>query len=144
EWWSRVEELTLSALERLGEASAQELGRHVPELKTQIRLAEGKSYSGTQSVATWMLMQLSAEGKIVRGRPRGSWISSQYRWSPIDRWLPGGLPEVEVEQAQAALLRQWLHAFGPGTLDDLKWWSGLGLGEVKRAVASLPDVLEVQ
>jgi hypothetical protein len=142
-WWAEVEKATLTALERLGEATAQELGRHVPELKTQIRLAEGKSYAGTQSVATWMLHQLAAEGRLVRGRPLGSWISSQYRWSLMTRWLPRGLPSLPTHEAQAILIRDWLHAFGPGTLEDVKWWTGLTVGEVKRAFASL-DVVEVE
>jgi hypothetical protein len=141
-WWARVEQSTLEALRQRGEATAQQLGQDVPELKTQIRLAEGKSYAGTQSIATWMLMQLSAEGLIVRGRPLGSWISSQYRWAPIDRWLPDGLLTLPTPSAQATLIGEWLRAFGPGTLEDLKWWSGLTMGEVKRAVQSL-EVIEV-
>jgi hypothetical protein len=141
-WWERVEAATLAALERLQLATAQELGREVPGLRTQIRLAEGKNYKGTQSVATWMLMQLSAEGRIVRAQPRGSWISSQYRWASIDAWLPGGLPALSTSAAQATLVREWLRAFGPGTLEDVKWWSGLTMGEVKRAVNAL-DVVEV-
>jgi hypothetical protein len=137
-WWSSVAEATVAALERRGEATAQELGNDVPELKTQIRLAEGKSYAGATSIATWMLMVLSAEGRVVRGRPRGTWISSQYRWAPLD-----GLPEMPTPEAQTQLVRGWLHAFGPGTLDDLKWWSGLTMGEVRRAVHNL-DVAEVE
>ena len=54
------------------------------------------------------------KGKIVRGRPRGSWISSQYRWAPIDAWLPGGLPAARHAVAQVALIGAWLRAFGPG------------------------------
>jgi len=142
EWWTRVEQATLAALDKRGEATAQELGRDVPELKTQIRLAEGKSYAGTQSIATWMLMQLSAEGKVVRGRPRGSWISSQYRWAPLASWLPEGLAALPTPVAQVRLVREWLSAFGPGTLEDVKWWSGLSMGEVKRALQAL-DVVEL-
>jgi hypothetical protein len=141
-WWASVAEATLAALEKRRLATAQELGQDVPELKTQILRAEGKSYAGTQSIATWMLMQLSAEGRIVRGQPRGSWISSQYRWAPIDAWLPDGLADLPTATAQTALVREWLRAFGPGSLDDLKWWSGLTMGEVKRALAAL-DTVEV-
>jgi hypothetical protein len=133
-----VAERTVAELKKLGEATAQELGRHVPELKQQIRVAEGKSYAATQSIATWMLMQLSAEGRIVRGRPRGSWISSQYRWLPVEARV-----HVPLAEAQLALLREWLRAFGPGTLQDLKWWSGLTMGEVRRALAGL-QVVEVE
>ncbi|MBV9581280.1 MAG: AlkZ family DNA glycosylase [Chloroflexi bacterium] len=142
-WWTSVERATLAALRSRGEATAQELSQDVPELKTQILRGEGKSYAGTQSVATWMLMYLSAEGKIVRGRPRGSWISSQYRWAPVEAWLPGGLADLPTPEAQVRLLREWLRAFGPGTYTDLKWWTGLTMGDVKRAVHSL-DVVQVE
>ena len=43
---------------------------------------------------------------------------------------------------RATAFRRWLKAFGPGTVVDLKWWTGLTLGEVKRALAC-PDAVEV-
>jgi hypothetical protein len=137
-----VENATVAALEIRREATAQELGQDVPALKTQVRLAQGKSYEGVQSIATWILNQLAADARIVRGRPRGSWTSTQYRWAPIDAWLPDGLAFVQTPPAQSTLVREWLHTFGPGTLDDLRWWTGLTLGEIKRAVQTL-DVVEV-
>jgi hypothetical protein len=139
-WMQRVERATLAALEARREATAQQLGEDVPELRTRIRVAAGKSYEGVQSVTTRILMLLSAEGKVVRGRPRGSWTSSQYHWAPIDAWLPGGLATLPTADAQVRLVREWLHAFGPGTLDDLKWWTGLSVAEVKRATARLECV----
>ena len=139
-WMASVEQATLAALARRGSATAQELGKDVPDLRTQITMVEGKSYGGAVGIATRVLMQLSADGHIVRGRPRGSWISSQYQWWPIDGWLPGGLPDCETAEAQVELIRRWLGAFGPGTLTDLKWWTGLTMGEVKRALAQLATV----
>jgi len=141
-WLHELEDATAQALRRRGEATALELAADVPDLKKQILLAVGKNYEGLQGVAPRILMQLAAEGRIMRGRPRGSWISTQYRWAPIDAWLPGGLAEWDTGVAQAELIRRWLHAFGPGTLVDLKWWTGLTMGEVKRALAQL-NVVEV-
>ena len=141
-WLAEVERETLAALERRGEATAQELAQDVPALKTQVLLGAGKSYAAIQGISTRVLMQLSADGKVIRGRPRGSWISSQYRWSTIDAWLPGGLPSLTATSAQVSLVRAWLQAFGPGTLADLKWWTGLTMGEVKRAIAHL-NIAEV-
>jgi hypothetical protein len=142
-WLAKLEDATVAALQRRGEATAQELGQDVPDLKRQILMAAGKDYSAMQGISTRVLLLLAADGRIVRGRPRGSWISSQYRWAPIDTWLPGGLMECAKPLAQADLIRRWLVAFGPGTLTDLKWWSGLTMGEVKRAVGQI-DVREVE
>lgn len=141
-WTSQVEAATLTALRARGEATANELGQDVPELKRQIRMAEGKAYAATQGIASRILFLLSADGHIVRGRPRGSWLSSLYRWQPTERWLGEPFAEWDVSAAQTELIRLWLHAFGPGTLNDLKWWTGLSLGAVKRALASL-DVVDV-
>jgi Winged helix DNA-binding domain len=135
-WLEEVEAATLEALEARGGATAAELTAAEPRLRHQVQLAEGKTYASRQNVTTRVLLQLAADGRIVRGRPRGSWISSQYRWSPIGSWLPGGMAAWSTEAAQAELVRRWLAGFGPGTAADLKWWTGLTAGQVKRALAA--------
>jgi hypothetical protein len=58
----------------------------------------------------------------------------------MDAWIPGGLAEIVVPAAQTVLIQGWLRSFGPGTLADLKWWTGLTLGEVRRALQDLQAV----
>ncbi|MEP7105852.1 MAG: winged helix DNA-binding domain-containing protein, partial [Chloroflexota bacterium] len=79
---------------------------------------------------------LGADGVIIRGRPRGSWVSGQFEWHPLEAWLPGGWPELPVAEAQAELARRWLRSFGPGTAADLRWWTGWTAGDAKRAVTA--------
>jgi hypothetical protein len=141
-WLEEVEEVTVKALAARGQALASELAEDDPRLREQIQFAEGKSYAGKQSVVTRVLLVLAAEGRIARGRPRGSWISGQYRWSLVESWLPAGMAEWTAEAAQAELVRRWLAAFGPGTMADLRWWTGLTAGQVKRALAAV-DAVEV-
>jgi hypothetical protein len=136
-WLEEVEEVTVKALATRGQALASELAEDDPRLREQIQLAEGKSYAAKQSVVTRVLLVLAAEGRIARGRPRGSWISGQYRWSLIQSWLPAGMAEWSTEAAQAELVRRWLAAFGPGTVADLRWWTGLPASQVKRALAAV-------
>jgi hypothetical protein len=139
-WLEEVEEATIGALAARGQALAAELATDEPRLREQILYAEGKSYASRQSVSTRVLLVLAAEGRIARGRPRGSWISGQYRWSLMESWLPGGLAEWSTQAAQAELVRRWLAAFGPGTVADLRWWTGLTAGQVKRALAGVGAV----
>jgi hypothetical protein len=134
-WIEEVEAVAVKALEDLGGVTATEVAKADPRLAQQIVVAEGKPYEGRQSVVTRVLLLLSAEGRIVRGRPRGSWLSGQYRWSVIGDWLPDGVPEWKLDEAQAELVRRWLASFGPATIADLKWWTGLPMGQVRRAVA---------
>ncbi len=139
-WLREVEAATLEALRERGEATAAQLGQAEPRLRTQILLAEGKKYEARVNIATRVLLQLAADGRIVRARPNGSWISSQYRWSVTEAWLPGGLPEMAVEAAQVELVRRWLAAFGPGTVADLRWWTGWAARDVARALDHIGPV----
>jgi hypothetical protein len=134
-WIEEVEKVAVRALETRGGATAAELAKDDPRLAQQIVLAEGKPYEGRQSVVSRILLLLAAEGRIVRGRPRGSWVSGQYRWSAVDAWLPDGVPPWSLQEAQAELVGRWLRGFGPATIADVKWWTGLPMGQVRRAVA---------
>ena len=103
-------------------------------------MAQGKAYAASPAVGPRVLFLLAAEGRIVRGRPLGSWTSTLYRWAPMRAWLPGGLPELDADEAAAELVRRWLRAFGPGTYADLKWWTGWTAALLKRALARVAPV----
>lgn len=88
-----------------------------------------------------MLNCLSAAGEVVRATNRGPWHVSRPAWARTSTWL-GAAPEAVPErEARAELVRRWLHAFGPATLADLKWWLG---STVTAARAALADVGAVE
>ncbi|RFS85275.1 winged helix DNA-binding domain-containing protein [Actinomadura spongiicola] len=140
--FAEAEKATHAALLARGEATGAQLSADVPLLRTQVDPAPGKSYSRPTNITTWVLVTLGCEGLIVRGRPNGSWTSSQYRWSPVEAWLPGGIERMPPAEARADLVRRWLRAFGPAPVSDLKWWTGWNAGDVSKALALL-DVTEV-
>ena len=131
-WLAEVEESALAALARRGQATAAELAEAEPRLREQFVYAAGKSYEGMHTVSTRLLRVLGVEGKVVRGRPLGSWTSSQFRWAVAPEH-----PELDVAGAQAELLRRWLAVCGPATEADLKWWTGWRVTEVRRALAAI-------
>jgi hypothetical protein len=131
---------TFAALEKRGEASATELSGDIPELRAGLRYGEGTTWAGKQSLTTIVLFLLSSEGRIVRGRRKGSWISSQHRWVPTATWLGAPLAHMDPAPARTELIRRWLHAFGPGTMADLTWWTGLRVAEVKRGLSEIEAV----
>jgi Winged helix DNA-binding domain len=136
-WLKEVEEATVAAIAARGEAFATELSEDVPLLRQQLVFGLGTRSEVSQPIVTRVLFLLAADGRIIRGRPRGSWTSSQYRWTLIDSWLPGGLPELATETARVELVRKYLAAFGPATAADIKWWTGWTAAEVKRALAEV-------
>ena len=136
-WLDQVEDSVLEVLRGRGSATSAALAAAEPRLRTTLMYAEGKSYGGPGAINGRVLNILSAQGRIVRGRTAGGWTGSLYQWAPIDRWVPGGLPEVPVEQARAALVTHWLARFGPATVADVKWWTGWNLGDTRRALSRL-------
>ena len=142
-WLKEVEEATFDALVRNGPSFAQDLTKQVPGLSEQISFGEGTKWAGTMGVSTRVLFLLALEGRIARGRPRGKWTSSQHRWATIEDWVPGGLGEVDPAFARQEIIRRWLFTFGPGTMDDIRWWTGWTVGEIRNGLTGV-DVTEVE
>jgi hypothetical protein len=84
-----------------------------------------------------LLTLLSAEGLIVRGRPRGGWTSTQFAWSVARDQV-----DLTAAHARAELARRWLLAFGPALASDLQWWTGWTAGQVKQVLGQL-EITEV-
>ena len=133
-WLKQAMEETLAAIREVGEAAAAELTKVVPALAHQINFGEGRRWAGKVGVSTRVLFLLATNAQIVRSRPRGSWISGQYRWSAFEDWVEGPLPRLDRDQARADLLRRWLAQYGPGTVTDMQWWTGWPLTAVRKAL----------
>jgi len=139
-WLVRASKAALEALDARGAASTAEVAADVPVLAKRLRVAAGTRFEATQSAASRILPQLAMEGRIVRARPRGTWISGQYRWAPTAAWLSDEIARIEPGHAQAELLRRWLAAFGPGTETDIRWWTGWTAREARAALGAVPHV----
>ncbi|RKS09914.1 winged helix DNA-binding protein [Nocardiopsis sp. Huas11] len=133
ERYAETETAVLAALRERGEATAAELGEAVPEIAERIVVARGKRYESSQAASARLLRTLAAERRILRGRPRGSWTSAQFRWSAA----PEGedAPRLDEAAARAELARHYLARFGPATLEDVKWWTGWTVTATRRAIA---------
>ncbi|MEU5002417.1 winged helix DNA-binding domain-containing protein [Streptomyces sp. NPDC021622] len=130
-WLAKVSRAALSVLAERGEATTGELAAEVGGLERQIVVAPGKRYESRRSVAADLLFVLAADGHVVRGTRRGGWTSNQHAWT-----LAPELPELTPATARAELVRLWLGAFGPGTVADLKWWTGWTLTDTRKALAA--------
>ncbi|MEV5878303.1 winged helix DNA-binding domain-containing protein [Streptomyces sp. NPDC052101] len=136
---ARVEQAVLEALVVRGGATAAQLAGDIPDLREQIVMSPGKPYESRQRASAPLLGLLAAEGRIRRARPTGSWTSAQFRWT-----LAHPLPRIPETEAKTALARHYLAAFGPVTLDDLKWWTGWTVTDTRRALAATgPQAVEL-
>ena len=141
-WLAQAREDTLSALHRLGPTTARRLGKEVPALGVKLQLAVGKPYAAEVAAHTRVLLLLGFEGAIVRTKPTGTWINSEYNWTATDTWIDGGLVGSDPSAAAAGLTRRWLRAFGPATTADLQWWTGW-TGAATKTALSAAGAIEV-
>ncbi|MBM7437947.1 winged helix DNA-binding domain-containing protein [Streptomyces sp. HB132] len=130
-WLADTERQTLAALAARGRATGSELSAAVPALRTKITVFPGTKQETVQGVASRVIRVLAADGRIRRDRPRGSWTSSQFRWTTAEPW-----PASDPGEARAEVAGRWLRSYGPATEGDLKWWTGWGIRETRTALAA--------
>ena len=106
------------------------------ELTDQIASKVGKN------VRTWMehvwsvvrLRPAIVEGLICYGPDRGQEVT----FVRVDQWLPRQR-EVSAQEAQQVLLRRYLSAYGPATLQDFSRWTGIPMKEARAVGESLEE-----
>jgi hypothetical protein len=113
-WLRKAEAATLAALGRRGEATAQELATAVPALRQKVRVNVGKRYESRIGLSGRILLLLALEGKVVCGRPRGTWISSQYRGRQSHGGLVARCPRCEKARPGPGSSGAGCHASAPG------------------------------
>jgi prepilin-type processing-associated H-X9-DG protein len=138
-----LERAKRAALDRLGdgrELTSTELRAEVPELAGSIDYGAGKRWGGSVPVGPRVLGVLSAEGRVVRASNDGAWTTSRPRWTAMEPWIGRPLADVDPADGLARLVRRWLATFGPGTLQDLKWWLGGTVGATRQALTDVGAV----
>jgi hypothetical protein len=136
-WITRAGNAAVAAVAARGEALTTDVVADVPVLAKKLRFGAGR-WEVEQSAGARVLPQMAMEGRLVRGRPRGTWISPQFRWVTTEDWLGAPIEDVDPAAAQATLLGRWLAAFGPATETDIRWWAGWTAREARAALAATP------
>jgi hypothetical protein len=140
--YKELTERIVHVLRERGPSTTKELAESVPELKARIRHDVGKKYEGDFSIGSRLVNALAARGVIIRTRPLGSWRSSLYEYAALDNWLPSAqLDRVTVEESHQKIIRQYLAAFGPTSIEDILWWTGLTQAETAEALAPIQSRL---
>ncbi len=136
--WLEAAELAVEAhVAAEGPLSGSRIGDAVPALRTALLPRTTKKYDVRRTVTTNVLTMMGAEGRLVRGRPLGSWTSRQHTWEAATSWWPAGMPFLDREVARARLVERYLRAFGPATEADVAWWTGWPLGVTRKALGAL-------
>lgn len=132
-WLAAAADEIVAALPDHG-APARALTKLVPRLGTKIVMARGTKHPLEAGATSRTLGVLANEGVVVRGRPTSTWTGRTWCWHSRATWLGDEPAPPNPEQARAELVKRWLAAFGPGTLEDLKWWTKWKATDVRAAL----------
>lgn len=140
-WYEWASLQVIQSLRQRGEATAREIKEDVPQLSEKMTFhKKDGSVMAVVGASTRVLFMLATEGRILRSRPLGTWISSQYRWTTVENWIGSSLPDLDRSDSQAELLDVWLTRFGPATETDIKWWTGWPVTQVREALGRVGAV----
>jgi hypothetical protein len=141
EWLDRaVAEVIEVITSHPGPLTTRRIGEILPALRRGLVYGAGTKHESPGSAHTRAVLVAAFDGAIVRARPGGTWLGSQYAWIDHARWVSVDWNRHDEVAGASALVERWLASYGPGTLDDIVWWTGATKGLVRRAL----DHLDVQ
>ena len=138
-WFADARQEVIALLNAKGSLTTREVGQALPHLAVPVEFGSEK-HSATLNAHTKVLQGAGFDGDVVRGRPPGSWVSSEYPWSATTTWLGESITGMDKPTAAAELVEAWLRSFGPGTVTDLVWWFGDTKTLIRNALADLGAV----
>jgi hypothetical protein len=87
-----------------------------------------------------LLYYMCDQGLLVRAKPAGGWRDKNHHYAPFTTYFPDlNLDQVSEGVATTELVRHYLSAFGPVTINDILWWSDLGKTRLHKALEGLGD-----
>lgn len=123
-----------------GPMTARQVGQALPHRTAPLVFGTRTRHPGSIPAHTKVLQLAGFDGRLVRTRPVGTWISSEYAWAVVEDWLGAPLTGRPTREGAAALLDHWLHRFGPGTETDIRWWFGWTVAVMRDALSDIDAI----
>jgi hypothetical protein len=105
--------------------------------------AELRGEVGPDDDLTAVVSLLCDEARIVRDRPTGGRTSTRYRYRRWEETFPElNLRAYDRERATDELVRRYVTSYGPVSVRDVVWWTGLSVKRIRASLDRLGDELE--
>ena len=104
---------------------------------------EIKKETGNSKYTSHVINILCDEGTIVRGMINGSWKSNIHRYFRFeDFYSESDISNISKEVAFEYLVMDYIKSYGPVTMEDIIWWSGLNKQTVRQVIENKKKELE--
>lgn len=84
-----------------------------------------------------IVQKLCDMGVLIRTSAKG-WKGNDFSYALFKKWVPDiSLKPDNPETARTETIRKYLRAYGPASMEDIAWWTGLPIVQCQRSVAHL-------
>ena len=106
------------------------------ELNTAVRPRMNQKIKAWMDRVSSSVSPALTEGLVCYGPDTGKEVT----FVRVDQWLPRQ-PVITEQEAKRILFRKYLSTYGPATLNDMAYWSGMPMTEVREIPALLDGEL---
>jgi uncharacterized protein YcaQ len=112
-----------------------------PLTMNQILAEIGWSGSEAKSRLHRLVREMSLRGLVCNARSSGPWYhNTQHTFARVDRWLQEAAPDsISEEEVASSLARMYLKAYGPASVSDFAYWTGVRVKDAKPVFESISD-----
>lgn len=97
----------------------------------------GRKERPDNDLARRLVQKLCDMGVLVRASAKG-WKGNEFTYALLKKWVPDiSLKPDNPETARTETVRKYLRAYGPATVEDIAWWTGLPIVQCQRSIAHL-------
>lgn len=77
-----------------------------------------------------IVREMSLTGLVCHATSKGPWYhNTEHKFARVDRWMPKPANEITEREAGAYLAEMYLEAYGPASVSDFAYWSGMRVRE---------------
>lgn len=115
-----------------------------PLTMNELLEAMGWSDKDAKRILSQLVREMSLQGLLCHATSSGPWYhNTEHAFARVDRWLPRSAEEPPGEgESLRELARRYLRSFGPATVSDFAYWSGIRVRDFKSAFEAISGLTE--
>ncbi len=120
----------------------QEISSKILELlkDKELPTSEIKKILNTKANISQIINLMCYQGSLVRSRPIKSWKDRRSNYAIFNDLFPDiNLEQFSKDEAISQLVLRYLDSYGPVTVNDIVWWTGLTKIEVTNALNAINE-----
>ena len=101
------------------------------------------AYEHPRRILSRTVREMSLKGFVCNAESRGPWYhDTEQTYADLKRWVPG-MTETEEYWAQETLMKAYLRAYGPATVQDYASWTGMKVSAAREVLRGIESELAV-